>query len=202
TCTVPTAGACGIPSDDGGVDDGPPSQATADGDGSTSDDGPTIICEPGEARCTGTSTIETCAPTGLKWEPSSCGEHQECDDCFSADGDTCVAACAGPCDRLDDGSTSAGCSFYTAEAFWLEEILVINPDVDRTARVGLYMVPQGTNVEELAEGPLELGPGESHTFELEWSDTYFDSWEFRSGGVRHIVSDLPVVARHSRSNSG
>src|SRR5262245_20251958 len=63
---------------------------------SEQNEGPVIVCEPGEARCADEFTLEVCAPTGLEWEASRCGTHQECD----------AAACAGPCEHLEDAPTS------------------------------------------------------------------------------------------------
>ena len=49
------------------------------------DDGPEIICEPGQTRCIDASTIEVCAPTGLEWETLDCGARETCEACDTVD---------------------------------------------------------------------------------------------------------------------
>lgn len=172
------------------------------------DDSPKIICKPGEVRCADINTLETCAPTGLKWELSPCGEHQTCDDCLTKHEQQCISACAGPCERLNEAPSSAGCSFYATSLRQLngateegpyDALIVANPDPSRTASVALYFAPEGSNIEELAQGPVGLEPGGSHAFllppdltnhtEATWSPSMY-----RSGAVSHIVSDLPILA--------
>lgn len=102
---------------------------------------------------------------------------------------------------MDDDPSSAGCSFLSTTVHWTEALFVANPDPSRSATVELRLVPLGSNLEELAE-TIELAPGESHVFEVPETTTWGKGWntpsKLRSGGVRHIVADLPVtVRRHS-----
>jgi hypothetical protein len=167
------------------------------------EEGPAIICEPGQARCADEHTLELCAPTGLEWEPSPCGAYQACEECPNNATGECAAACVGPCERVGDSPSSAGCSFYTTGLRGLfgdepvNALVVTNPDPTRVATLELRFVPEGTNKEELVEGPVSLPSGESHTFLLPPDVTQFD-WlaysMFRSGFVHHLTSDLPVRA--------
>ncbi len=195
--------ACGEPEPEPSDEANDPSPDPADTAGSAPDDEPVVVCRPGELRCgSDPTTINQCAATGLNWETSPCGTHQQCEPCFGEQDDECVAACVGPCERVGDDPSSAGCSFWSTTTHWTEAFFVANPDQHRTATVELRLTPLGSNVEELGEGPLEIGPGESHVFEVPETTTWGAGWNFpsklRSGGVRHIVSDLPVsVRRHS-----
>ncbi len=171
----------------------------AEDDGSSSDgsseDGPMIICEPGELRCADATTLETCAPTGLNWESRVCGSHEVCDGCF---GDECVAACVGPCQWIEASPSSEGCSFYATSLLrngsGPDAIVVANPDPELTATVNLWFVPWGSNQEELAQGPVELPPGESRVLLLESDAPIAHYSMYRSGFVHHLASDLPVTA--------
>ncbi len=184
----------------------------ADTDAS-SDDGPTVICTPGETRCLDVDTLETCAPTGLKWDPSTCTNYEVCEACYDQDEfGGCLAACVGPCEKLKDTPSSEGCSFYTTGmnqgASQLDEpppdaIVVGNPQ-DVPATVWLNFVPEGTNMEGLVteykgepiENPIVLQPNESHVFLLPGELTVINqaASELRFGAVHHVVSDLPVIA--------
>ena len=161
------------------------------------------MCRPGEVRCGDDShVIEQCAPTGLGWEPAPCGNHQQCDPCVAEPDGECLAACVGPCERVGEDPTSAGCSFVSTTTDESELLFVANPDPSRIATVELRLVPLGSNLEELGEGPLELGPGESHVFELPATISEAQAGSsastLRSGGIHHLVADLPVsVRRHS-----
>ena len=175
-----------------------------DSESESGDDGPQIICEPGQTRCADTETIETCAPTGLKWDPSPCEIYQQCDPCYGDDLGNCVAVCVGPCEKLKDQPSSEGCSFYTTSMYQAgqtiddppDAIIVGNPNTELVATVELYFAPEGSNVEELVEGPIELMPGDSYEFLLPPELTMYmqNTSMYRSGEVHHIVSDLPIVA--------
>ncbi|NVB39460.1 IgGFc-binding protein [Pseudenhygromyxa sp. WMMC2535] len=182
-------------------------EGTPSGDSESTDDGPTIICVPEETRCTDdASVIETCAATGLEWEASACGTYQSCNTCFEEGEDgSCVAACVGPCEALQDTASSEGCSFYATSMYQadsqLDELpddamVVGNPQLELPATVELRFAPEGSNIEELVEGPITLQPGESHVFKLpgELTEYYEVTSMYRSGAVHHVVSDLPVVA--------
>src|SRR5690606_23873700 len=70
-------------------------------DGEGGDDSPEIICVPDRTRCAAADTIETCAATGLVWEPSSCGTNQSCVACNPELDPECTGArCVGPCNTL------------------------------------------------------------------------------------------------------
>lgn len=169
------------------------------------DDGPELVCTPGELRCSDPTTLEVCSPTGLAWEAGACDTYQTCEDCFvERDGD-CVPSCVGPCERLIDQPSSVGCSFYATSMYQAlpqlaefppDALVVGNPDAERIATVELRFVPEGTNQEQLAEGPIMLAPGETHVFLLDPELTEYDEVTslYRSGAVQHVVSDLPIVA--------
>jgi hypothetical protein len=195
------------PADDGDGSSDSSGDGDGDGDGDN-DDGPQIICDPGETRCVEDieeEILETCAPTGLEWEPSECDVYQECIPCFGPSADDCVAACVGPCEQLEDLPSSEGCSFYATSMYQAgqttpelppDAIIVGNPHPELSATVSLYFVPFGSNIEELVEGPLDLPPGDSHPFILpaELTDYSEITSRYRSGVVHHVTSDLPIVA--------
>lgn len=202
-CPAPPAGdeadgADEVSEQDGEVSD---SQSSAE---ASSDDSPTIICEPGDTRCDGPDILEVCAATGLEWEPVPCEGYQQCEECFD-NTEGCVAACVGPCEKLKDTPSSEGCSFYATSMYQADSqldppppdaMVVGNPQVDQPATVELYFAPEGSNIEELVEGPITLQPGESHVFLLpgELTEYYENTSMHRSGAVHHVTSDLPVVA--------
>jgi hypothetical protein len=198
--------------DDSGNGTSGSESTSGDGDGDTGDESPAIICEPGETKCVDEMTLEVCAPTGLEWEQVACEGYEQCDsDWVDRVGNT-VATCVGPCEKLQDSPSSEGCSFYTTglyqaglpfgtlpEDYPQDAIVIGNPQLTN-ATVELRWVPFGSNIEEVVQGPVLIGPGESYTFLLDASVTiYLDedpeaTSDFRSGTVYHAVSDLPVVA--------
>ncbi|PRQ03066.1 hypothetical protein ENSA5_18370 [Enhygromyxa salina] len=204
------------PSSENGSGDGD-TTGDGDGDGDTGDEGPVLICKPGETQCLDAETLEVCAPTGLSWEQVPCEGYERCDPNFMDEEGSLTAVCLGPCEELQDSASSEGCSFYTTSMYQAtlpfnvteepsDAIVVGNPQLDREATVSLYYVPYGSNKEELVEeiggepieNPVVIPPGESHVFLLDPTITiYQDEQEtslFRSGVVYHAESDLPVVA--------
>lgn len=173
-------------------------------DSESGDDSPQIICAPGETRCVDEFSLETCAPTGLEWEASSCEDHETCEMCFGGDEDTdCVAACVGPCEKMAVVPSSEGCSFFTTGMLQAmsdnqppDAIIVANPNTELSATIQLSFVPEGSNQEELVEGPIELMPGDSYEFLLPPEQTLYGitTSVFRSGLVHHVTSNLPIVA--------
>jgi hypothetical protein len=193
------------PVSDGDSDTNSSGDGDGDGDGDSGNEGPPIICDPGETRCpeiNGT-VLETCAPTGLEWEPSDCTLYQVCNPCFGETAEDCVAACVGPCEQLSDQPSSEGCSFYATSMYQAgqttenteDAIVVGNPHPELSAIVKRYFVPEGSNIEEFVED-VTLLPGASEVFILPKELTDYDeiTSEYRSGLVHHIVSDLPIVA--------
>lgn len=198
-----------LPADDGGSksETGNDTQV-GDGDG---DDGPSIICVPKDTRCGNSTTLEVCAPTGLKWDPIPCGPNDTCMACNPDVDPECTGArCVGPCDQSGELPASAGCSFFStgmminvnATGLNLAEpdaLIVANPHEDRLATVNVFLAPVGSNKEEMVGSPITLAPGETHV--VEYSDNLTDflgagtgTSKFQSGGVYHIVSDLPIIA--------
>ncbi len=178
------------------------------GDGTTwedteTDDKPDLVCLPGETRCGGDTTLETCAGTGLEWEPSVCPQYEVCVACEEGD-QNCVAACKGPCQSEDELPSSAGCSFMANRMIHVEEeepdgLIVGNPNSGATATVQLYEIPEGKRTEVAVGDPVEIAPGESADFLL---DTNFIDLigysRFRTGGNYRLESDIPVIAyQHS-----
>jgi hypothetical protein len=191
-----------------------------DGDtGSSGDESPQIICDPGETQCADAATLEVCAPTGLEWEPVPCEGYETCvPNYVNSVGET-VATCVGPCEQLGDTPSSEGCSFFTTSMYQAslpqgtteeppDGIVVGNPQPDRDATVELRWIPYGSNIEQLVteiggvpyENPVTIPPGGSHVFPLDPDLTIYvtdntqETSLFRSGSVYHVVSDLPVVA--------
>lgn len=176
----------------------------------TEDDGPVIICEPGETRCLDAETLETCAPTGLEWEAMPCPVNDSCMACSDEDPDCTGARCVGPCDLGEELPSSAGCSFLTTGMMIganagggnmaLPDALVIaNPNEAGDATVSINVVPEGSNQEDVAVEPFVLAPGEIFTYEYEEDFTDYENngqgtSKYQSGGIYHVVSDLPVIA--------
>jgi hypothetical protein len=199
----------GCPGDPPPATDGDSDTNTGDGDGDGDggNEGPVFICDPGETQCAEDNefVLETCAPTGLKWDQSDCAVHQACNPCFGDSADDCVAACVGPCEQLANQPSSEGCSFYATSMYQAgqttpeppdDAIVVGNPDSELSAIVQLYWVPEGSNIEEPVDDPVELMPGDSHVFRLPAELTEYSeiTSRYRSGVVHHVVSDLPIVA--------
>lgn len=172
------------------------------------DDGPQIICMPGETRCADATTIETCAATGLEWEQSFCDANDTCMACAAEDPECTGAKCVGPCESDADVPSSAGCSFFSTgmlinsggsiEAA-SDAVVIANPNDQAVATVQIFLAPIGSNVEEPAVDPFMLAPGETFLFVFEQDLTDNASngagtSKYQSGGVYHIVSDLPVIA--------
>ncbi|HEY0133627.1 MAG TPA: hypothetical protein VGB85_06090, partial [Nannocystis sp.] len=68
-----------------------------------------LLCEPGAERCADSVTREICKPTGLQWEPVSCGNYQTCNEEVGEEGT--IAKCEGPCEVAETNPTSVGCEF-------------------------------------------------------------------------------------------
>lgn len=200
------------PSADADGESGESGDGDGDGDGDTGDESPQIICDPGETKCLDPSTLEVCAATGLEWEQVPCEGYEQCDANFMDREGNTVAACVGPCEQLGNSPSSEGCSFYTTsmyqaglpfgtlpEDYPSDAIVIGNPQMT-DATIELRWVPFGSNQEEVVEGPVTVGPGQSHVFLLDPSLTTYSNEdpeatsEFRSGSVYHAVSNLPVVA--------
>lgn len=201
--------ACRPPSAEGDADneESESNNGDGDGDGDEGDESPVIICDPGETKCLDEQTLEVCAPTGLEWEQVPCSGYEQCEGNYINDEGIAVAACVGPCEKLEDFPSSEGCSFYTTSMYQASlppmtpeppDAIVIGNPQETDATVELRWVPYGSNKEEVVEGPVVVPPGGSYVFLLDPSLTiYQDEQEtslFRSGSVYHAVSDLPVVA--------
>ncbi|NVB37201.1 IgGFc-binding protein [Pseudenhygromyxa sp. WMMC2535] len=178
--------------------------------GQSEDDSPQIICVPGETQCESDTVLETCAATGLEWEQSFCGTNDSCMACSDEDPDCTGAVCVGPCELTEELPSSAGCSFYAAGMMIntgaegvADAIVVGNPNEDASATVQRYLVPIGSNLEEAVGEPVLLEPGETVVFEFEEDLTEnknngAGTSKLQSGGMYHVVSDLPVIAyQHS-----
>ncbi len=198
----------GAPDDESSSADLSEESSATSGSEADADDGPQLVCVPDETRCADDHTLERCTATGLTWEAEPCETHQTCEPCYGSDGnpDDCVAACIGPCERLqDDQPSSLGCSFFATSMYQaasaLEEpppdaLVVGNPDPDRAATIELRFVPEGSNQEVQASDPVLLDPGETHVFVLDPELTIYDGDGslYRSGVIHHVISDLPIVA--------
>jgi hypothetical protein len=200
----------------GGSGDGDGDATTGPGDGDG--DGPKIICIPGETRCAGDKSIEVCAPTGLGWDASFCGANEACMPCATDEPDCSGARCVGPCDTTGEIPASSGCSFYATgmmiNASMSEKealpdaVIVANPHPDTSATINVYLATAGSNKEELVLDPFVLAPGE--TYAIEYGENLTDlvgggkgTSKFQSGGVYHVVSDLPIIAYlHTPFESG
>jgi hypothetical protein len=181
---------------------------TGDGDG---DDSPTLVCKPKDTRCASPSTLEVCAPTGLKWNSSPCGPNDTCIACNpEVDADCTGARCVGPCDFSGEIPASAGCSFFAtgmminvnanednkAEP---DALIVANSNQVGNATVNVLLAPIGSNQEQQVGDPITLAPGETHVIKYTENLTDFvgagnGTSKFQSGGVYHVVSDLPIIA--------
>ena len=178
--------------------------STTDESTDTGDNEPTIICEPGETRCVDTTTIETCAPTGLKWDSAPCNAAiaETCEPCASGEEESCVAACVGPCERAEGTPSSEGCSFFTTSIYQYPQpeplgdaIIVGNPHPELSAEVTLTFTPFGSNIEEEVQ-TVDLAPRESYAFVLpdDLTEYSLETSVFRSGLVHHVTSNIPIVA--------
>ncbi len=195
------------PGDDGGVPqaDSGGSAGTASTTSAADTTGPIVVeCIPGAMRCSdeGDAT-ETCAPTGKAYIPTPCPESAPCVECNPETDENCTQAarCLGPCQKSEDTPSSAGCSFIANRQLHLNEdspdgLSVANPNMETVAQVWLYQIPEGTNDEELVEGPIMLGPLELHTFELTADFIQGNTSLYRTGGNYRLQSDVPVIAYH------
>lgn len=182
---------------------------TGDGDGDTGDDSPQIICMPGETRCANPGSIEVCAATGLTWDEAFCGTNETCMVCDPDVTPECTGArCVGPCDTSGEVPAAAGCSFFSTgmmtnisvnDIAKPDAVILANPNETGDATVNVFLAPAGSNIEELVGDPITLGPGETHVVEYEENLTDIvgngsGTSKFQSGGVYHVVSDLPIIA--------
>lgn len=180
-------------------------------DGESAEDQPKIVCRPDQARCAEPNRMEVCAATGLQWQTVFCGPNQSCINCEPEDDPECSGArCVGPCEISDEQPASAGCSFYatgmminstssggnTAKP---DALIVGNPNPSGNATVNVLLAPIGSNKEQQVGDPIVLGPGDTHV--IEYAENLTDYYnggkgtsKFQSGGVYHIVSDLPIIA--------
>lgn len=202
---------CPTPSTDDGLDDeiSPDDEVNPDDEVGT-DDGPLIVCMPGETRCADASTLETCAATGLSWEQSFCDANDSCMPCSAEDPECTGAVCVGPCESSQDVPSSAGCSFFAtgmlisaSQGGSIEDasdaVVLANPNTEGDATVQIYLAPKGSNVEQPVGDPILLAPGETFLFVFEEDLTDNQSngggtSKYQSGGVYHVVSDLPIIA--------
>lgn len=172
---------------------------------------PEIVCEPDTTRCAADNKLEICAATGLLWEPSFCGANETCRECDAEEDPSCTGArCLGPCDVSRDAPASAGCSFFatgmminttssgknTAKP---DALIVANPNPTGVATVNVLLAPIGSNKEQPVGEPFSLAPGETQVIEYAENLTDFfnggkGTSKFQSGGVYHVVSDLPIIA--------
>jgi hypothetical protein len=119
------------------------------------------------------------------------------------------ARCVGPCNTAAEIPASAGCSFYStgmlisantsrANVAEPDALVLANPNESGKATVNVMLAPVGSNKEELVGAPITLEPGETSVVVYEESLTDFlgaaTISEFQSGGVYHVVSDLPIIA--------
>ncbi len=178
-----------------------------DSDSADLDEGPEIICMPGQTRCAAANTLETCAPTGLAWDPSFCPTNASCMPCSEEDPECTGAVCVGPCELGEELPSSAGCSFFgvgmvintTLNAEAVDAVVIGNPSETEVATVQRYLIPLGSNIEEAVGEPETLDPGETHVFLFdegltENSNNGAGTSKYQSGGLYHFVSDLPVIA--------
>jgi hypothetical protein len=175
---------------------------SATGDGSSSSSATTeppppppttgfeLVCEPGETRCADAETIEECAGSGLSWKPGeTCGEHQSCID----------GACIGPCEKAEQNPSSVGCDFVAIRMLSFvsdiggDALIVGNTDPSETAVVQLSFAPNNSHKLEPIGDPVQVLPGESHTFQLDNEALKFYS-AVRIGGVYRVKSDIPIAA--------
>ena len=159
-----------------------------------------LLCEPGAQRCADTTTREVCKPTGLQWEPASCGNYQTCTE--QGNEEATIATCVGPCEKAETSPTSVGCEFLAIrvrsgngeedlEEFY-DALLVGNPD-DKTASVQLYFTPNLSYLEAPLGEPVILKTGESTIFKLT-NSTISGFSAIRAGGIYRVKSDIPVIA--------
>lgn len=167
--------------------------------------GPIVVeCIPGALRCSDEGTaVEACAPTGKAYIPTPCPESSPCVECNPETDENCeqAARCIGPCQKSEDLPSSAGCSFIANRQLHLEQdapdgLIVANPNMEAIAQVWLYQIPDGTNDEELVEGPIMLGPLDYHAFELTTNFIQGKSSLYRTGGNYRVQSDIPIIAYH------
>jgi hypothetical protein len=177
------------PSDTDGDSDAP-STATQTTLPTTSASGFELLCEPGASRCADGKTLETCKNTGLSYEQSSCTKHQTCIE----------GECIGPCEKAAETPSSVGCEFVAIRMRSVigtpqsdDGLIVGNTDVEQTAEVQLYFVPNNSHTEEPLGDPVALAPGESHIFHLT-SDVLQGYSTVRVGGIYHVKSDIPITA--------
>jgi hypothetical protein len=162
------------PSTDENADEiSPDDESTSEGE--VTDDGPQIICMPGETRCADATTLETCAATGLSWEQSFCDANDTCMPCAAEDPECTGASCVGPCETTQDVPSSAGCSFFATGMLInasaggsiedaSDAVVLANPNTEGDATVQIYLAPIGSNVEQPVGDPVLLAPGETFLF--------------------------------------
>lgn len=207
-CREPANDGPGAGGETGDLEASSTSNGDGDGEGGES---PEVYCEPDTTRCADANTIEVCAVTGLRWEPSFCGANETCMKCDAEEDPECSGArCVGPCDLSEAVPASAGCSFFatgmmintttsgknTAKP---DALIVGNPNPSGDATVNVFLAPIGSNKEQPVGEPFALGPGETRVIEYAENLTDFfnggkGTSKFQSGGVYHLVSDLPIIA--------
>jgi hypothetical protein len=149
-----------------------------------------LLCEPGAVRCADDKNVEECAGTGLSWKPGeACSEHQTCID----------GVCVGPCEKVQDTPSSVGCAFIAIRMRSGvvdpvgDALIVGNTDTALTAKVQLSFAPNNSHKLEPLGDPVQVAPGESHTFQLS-NDSMQAYSGVRIGGVYHVKSDIPIAA--------
>lgn len=187
------------------VDDGAPplhgeSSTTAEpGPSRSTTTGFVPLCIPDERRCNDDAAMEICAPTGLTWEFSSCGDNARC----CAPPDCPDVRCVGPCDALEEQPSSAGCAFVANRNLhnlpdFPDGIVLGNPNPEGTAHVEIFYVPEGTrDLIPYAELPeLWLGPGDITEDGIPLRTAFLPGYDsvLRTGGIFRILSDLPIIA--------
>ena len=119
--------------------------------------------------------------------PTPCGATQEC----------AVNSCVELCLSIESSPSSVGCSFFANKMDNFNDtpdsVIVGNTHPSKTAKVQLYFVPNGQNVEQAQGAPVDVLPGKTYTFQLTNAAINKVS-QLRVGGVYRVSSNIPIIA--------
>ncbi len=152
-----------------------------------------LFCAPGVKVCEGEGATKLCNAEGGAYEPPvNCADSESC----------VVGECLSLCAQAEAAPSTIGCSFIASRVDNIygnetDSLVVGNTSKTKTATVQLYFTPNGTNVEQVQGGAVQILPGKTYAFQM--TNPPLDKVSgLRKGGNYRVQSTIPIIAyQHS-----
>jgi len=121
-----------------------------------------LFCAPGVKVCEGEGATKQCDGEGGAYEPPvNCQDSESC----------VVGECLSLCAQAEAAPSTIGCSFIASRVDNIfgnetDSLVVGNTSKTKTATVQLYFTPNGTNVEQVQGGAVQILPGKTTAFQM------------------------------------